>query len=112
MNRHYEGERVRDVLQKLRNIQREDGVELNIGADLIVGFPGETEENFIDTLTLVRDFRITQLHAFAFSPHIDHYSVPAGVFPDQVQNHLAQSRLKQLLQAGKEAFDSLAKGNV
>ncbi len=112
MNRHYDGERVREVLQKLRNIQREDGVTLNIGADLIVGFPGETDTDFLDTLSLVRDFKITQLHAFAFSPHIDHYSVPAGIFPDQVPNHLAQSRLKQLLQAGKEAFDSLAKVNV
>lgn len=77
---------------------------LNIGADLIVGFPGETDDDFLDTENLVRDFQITQLHAFPFSAHLDHYSVPAGTFPDQIPNHIAQKRLKHLMKVGKEAF--------
>jgi threonylcarbamoyladenosine tRNA methylthiotransferase MtaB len=80
MNRHYDGVRVREVLQKLRNIRRKDGVILNIGADLIVGFPGETDADFTDTLEIVEKYQISQLHAFPFSAHIDHYSVPAGSF--------------------------------
>ena len=78
MNRHYDGDRVREVLSKLRNLEREDGIRLNIGADLIVGFPGETDEDYQDSEDLVREFEITQLHAFPFSGHLDHYSVPAG----------------------------------
>lgn len=74
---------------------------LNIGADIIAGFPGETDENFADTLALIDDFGITQLHAFPFSGHVDHYSVPAGVFPNQVPNHIAQQRTKTLLEHGQ-----------
>ncbi len=53
MNRHYDGARVREVLAKLRQIQRSDGMSLNIGADLIVGFPGESDVDFADTLECV-----------------------------------------------------------
>ncbi|MDD2694166.1 MAG: radical SAM protein [Candidatus Gracilibacteria bacterium] len=109
MNRHYDGEKVREVLGKIRNIQRIDGVEINIGADLIVGFPGETDKDFLDTENIVREYGITQLHAFPFSAHVDHYHVPAGIFPDQVPNHIAQKRLKHLMKVGEEVFQEFAK---
>lgn len=96
MNRHYDGVRLREVLTKLRNIQRTDGIGLNIGADLIVGFPGETDRDFADTVEIVEKYQITQLHAFPFSAHVDHYSVPAGSYPNQVPNHIIQKRIKAL----------------
>lgn len=96
MNRHYDGARLREVLTKLRNIKRADGMELNIGADLIVGFPGEIDEDFADTMEIVEKYRISQLHAFPFSAHVDHYSVPAGSYPNQVPNHIIQKRIKTL----------------
>ena len=108
MHRHYDGEQVRSVLRKIRSIKRPDGTIINIGADLIVGFPGETDDDFLDTENLVRDFQITQLHAFPFSAHLDHYNVPAGTFPDQIPNHIAQKRLKHLMKVGKEAFMNLS----
>ena len=43
---------------------------------------------------------------------MDHYSVPAGSFPDQVPNHIAQSRLKNLLKAGEKAFEEYAENYV
>ena len=85
---------------------------LNIGADIIAGFPGETDENFADTLALIDDFGITQLHAFPFSGHVDHYSVPAGVFPNQVPNHIAQQRTKTLLEHGQIEKRKLAEKSV
>ena len=112
MNRHYDGDRVREVLSKLRNLEREDGVLLNIGADLIVGFPGETDEDYQDSEDLVREFEITQLHAFPFSGHLDHYSVPAGAYSDQIPNHTTQSRLKHLLRRGEEVFEQFAQRNI
>jgi len=112
MNRHYDGIRVREVLQKFRNIKRKDGIILNIGADLIVGFPGETDENFADTLEIVEKYQISQLHAFPFSAHIDHYSVPAGSFDGQVPNHIAQLRIKKLLSVGKEVLLSWANQTI
>jgi MiaB/RimO family radical SAM methylthiotransferase len=112
MNRHYDGEQVRSVLEKLRNLKREDGLMLDIWADLIVGFPGETSEDYLDTEDIVRDFQITQLHAFPFSPHVEHYSVPAGVFTDQVPNHISQKRVKKLLAVWSEVFERFAGENV
>jgi tRNA A37 methylthiotransferase MiaB len=112
MNRHYDGERVREVLTKLRAIKRSDSMNLNIGADLIVGFPGESDADFVDTLECVTKYNISQLHAFPFSAHVDHYSVPAGVYPDQVPNHIAQSRIKSLQRAGVEVFKRWADETV
>lgn len=77
MNRHYDRAELLRVLEQIKSIRRNDDVLMNIGADLIVGFPGETESDFRDTLGLVEKYGITQLHAFPFSPHRDHYSVPA-----------------------------------
>lgn len=111
MNRHYDGDQLREVLSKFRAIKREDDVLLNIGADLIVGFPGETDDDFRQTLDIVRQYQITQLHAFAFSPHVDHYSVPAGSFPDQIPNHMSQTRLKKLIQVGEEVFNEFIANN-
>ncbi len=112
MNRHYDGDRLREVLEKLRWLKREDNVMLNIWSDLIVGFPGEDNDNFLDTLEIIEKYRITQLHAFPFSAHVDHYSVPAGNFSLQVPNHTAQARLKKLLRAGEEAFEEFRKENI
>lgn len=102
MNRHYDGEKVRDTLTKLRKIKREDNVTINIGADIIAGFPGEDDVDFSESLKLIDDFQITQLHAFPFSGHIDHYNVPAGKFANQIPNHIAQNRTKTLLSHGEE----------
>lgn len=56
----------------------------------------------------MKEFEITQLHAFPFSAHLDHYSVPAGKYENQIPNHITQSRLKKLLQTGEEVFESFA----
>jgi tRNA A37 methylthiotransferase MiaB len=87
-------------------------MSLNIGADLIVGFPGESDTDFADTLECVTKYQISQLHAFPFSAHVDHYSVPAGVYPDQVPNHIAQSRIKTLQKAGASVFEKWAEETV
>lgn len=112
MHRHYDGDRVREVLEKLRTLEREDGVIINIGADLIVGFPGETGEDFEDTLEIVEKYGITQLHAFPFSAHVDHYHVPAGHYPDQIPNHIAQQRLKKLIKTGENVFENFGEKNI
>lgn len=112
MNRHYDGIFLREVLSKFKSLKRDDWVQINIWADLIVGFPWETDDDFDATLSLISEYQVTQLHAFAFSAHVDHYSVPAWSFVDQVPNHIAQKRLKLLLDAWKKAFNTFAKWNI
>jgi len=69
MNRHYDSAVLDHVLTNIRQLTRTDVDQLSIGADLIVGFPGETEEQFKDLLVAIDRYQITKLHTFPFSPH-------------------------------------------
>ncbi len=103
MGRHYNRATILSTLQKLQHLERADGVKIQIGADLIVGFPGETEEDFLDTLSLVESGAVSQLHAFPFSAHVEKYNVPAGKFPNQIEESVKYARLHRLLEEGKRS---------
>ena len=63
MNRDYDHDLLRDLINELhRSIP-----EVSIGADVIIGFPGETEERFENTYTLIESLPISYLHVFPFS---------------------------------------------
>ena len=96
MRRHYDWDYIRKLLEKTKNIVREDGVEVSIWADLIVGFPGESEQDFRDTYNLVKDWLITKIHAFPFSAHKLGESVPAWFFPNQVDEKVKKDRMWEL----------------
>jgi len=115
MARHYDGEYMKKLLKKIRNIKREDDVEVSIWADLIVWFPGESEEDFMDTYNLVKDYRITKLHAFPFSAHTMWESVPAGKFKNQIGEKIKKERMNRLMQLWdqvREEFKSTQKWKV
>ncbi len=98
MRRHYDGDYMRDLLKKTINIKREDNVKVSIWADLIVWFPGETQENFLDTLDLVKNYNITKVHGFPFSNHTLWEHVPASFFPHQIDEKIKKQRLNTLLE--------------
>jgi len=62
MNRHYDRKHLLNVMEKLSNIERKDGIKFGIGADLIVGFPGETDADFEDTLSLIKNYTLVKVH--------------------------------------------------
>lgn len=97
MARHYDGDYMRKLLKKMLQIPRKDGVDISIGADIIVGFPAETEQDFQNTYELVRDYNITKLHAFPFSAHTLGESVPAGKFQNQIPEPIKKDRMNRLL---------------
>ncbi len=103
MRRQYGRAELLARLQKIQSLVREDGVLPQIGADLIVGYPGEEESDFADTLSLVESHGVTQLHAFPFSAHMESYPVPAGKFPNQVPEDIKHERLRRLIAAGESA---------
>lgn len=115
MRRKYGRPFLEDRLRAIRSVVREDGASINIGADLIVGFPGETEADFEDTLSLVRDFGITQTHAFPFSAHEGLHAVPAAKLPEQVPETVKSARMERLLaeaEAVREKFLSEQDGKT
>ena len=112
MRRHYDWDYIRKLLEKTKNIVREDGVEVSIWADLIVGFPGETEEDFRDTYNLVKDWLITKIHAFPFSAHKLGESVPAWFFPNQVDEKVKKDRMWELEFIWDSVRDDFIKRNI
>jgi len=70
--------------------------------DVIVGFPGETEEEFAETLQFSEKIGFARMHVFPFSPR---ETTPAAEMPDQIPEHVKAERVKRLIDLG----DNLAR---
>ncbi|WP_067931044.1 tRNA (N(6)-L-threonylcarbamoyladenosine(37)-C(2))-methylthiotransferase MtaB [Alicyclobacillus kakegawensis] len=95
MNRHYTVEEYADKLRRLR--QALPGVAIT--SDVIVGFPGETDEFFAEGEAFIREQQFAQLHVFPYSPR---RGTPAAKFPDQVADEVKEERSQRLLQLSRE----------
>jgi tRNA-2-methylthio-N6-dimethylallyladenosine synthase len=108
MNRHYTAEHYLGLLGKLRAAMPGIG----ISSDFIVGFPGETEEDFRETLRLVEEARLLSSFTFKYSRRA---GTAAAKMDDQVPEDVKKERLARLnaLQAGITAeLDKQAVGRV
>lgn len=90
MNRHYTREQYLDRVRKLR--EAIPGIGLT--TDIIVGFPGETEEQFQDTMSLVDEVRYDGAFTFIYSPRT---GTRAASMPDQIPQETASRRIGQLI---------------
>ncbi len=77
MNRHYDREKYLDTIR----YAREKMPDLAITSDIIVGFPGETKEQFLDTISLVEEVGYSSLYTFLYSPRV---GTPGASMPDPV----------------------------
>jgi tRNA-2-methylthio-N6-dimethylallyladenosine synthase len=89
MHRGYTREEYLDLIARLRAALP----ETTLSSDVIVGFPGESDEQFAETLSLAAEVRFAQLFAFAFSPRP---RTPAARYGDRVSRNDAKSRLAEL----------------
>jgi tRNA-2-methylthio-N6-dimethylallyladenosine synthase len=90
MHRGYTRERFLEIVRKLRQVQPRIG----ISTDFIVGFPGETEADFEETLSLAREVQFDQAYMFRYSERRD---TPAAVMPNQVPPAMREERNQRLL---------------
>jgi len=95
MRRGYTREQFLSIVESLRRVQPGIG----ICTDFIVGFPGETEEDFQQSLDLVRQAQFDQAFVFKYSPRKD---TPAAAMPDQVPIEVRAERHARLLQLMNE----------
>jgi tRNA-2-methylthio-N6-dimethylallyladenosine synthase len=103
MHRGYTHARFLEIVAKLRAVRSEMGVT----TDLIVGFPGETEEDFEATLSLCREARFEQAYIFKYSPR---QGTPAASLPEQLADEVKEERNQRLLQLVNElAAESYAR---
>jgi tRNA-2-methylthio-N6-dimethylallyladenosine synthase len=91
MHRGYTRERFVGIVEKLRRARPGVGIT----TDIIVGFPGETEEDFELTLSLVREVEFDQAYIFKYSPRRD---TPAAGMPEQVPQKIREERNHRLLE--------------
>ena len=95
MNRGYTVAEYREKVALLR----EEVPNATFGADVMVGFPGETEESFERTCKLVEEVGFIRLHIFRYSPRP---GTAAARFPDQVPEGVKRARLERLRELGRE----------
>ncbi len=88
----------RDEYRELIRQARAEVPDLNITTDIIVGFPGETESEWRETLDLVREIGFGHLHIFAFSPR---QGTKAALLPDPVGRALKRRRSEELHRLGE-----------
>lgn len=90
MNRCYTREHYLGVVKRLRDAMPDIGLT----TDLIVGFPGETEEDFNQTIDLVRQVRYDSAYTFIYSPR---QGTVAAEMPNQVDEETAKRRIHELI---------------
>jgi len=109
MHRGYTRLRFLEIVQKLRGVTPRMGVT----TDLIVGFPGETEEDFLETISLVREAQFDNAYIFKYSPR---KNTPAAALPGQLPDEVKEERHARLLAAvnevGKQRYDALVGATV
>lgn len=95
MNRHYDRKKYLEIINYAK--EKIDGLSLT--SDIIVGFPGETYEDFKETLSLIREVEFTSLFTFIFSPRV---GTPAAKMDDPVPYSEKSKWFQELLAVQEE----------
>lgn len=108
MNRPYNRTQYLDIVKELRNFDKYYGLT----TDIIVGFPGETDKDFDDSLDIINKSMYVHTHAFKYSKR---KGTKAAVMPNQVDDEIKKTRIDKLIEVGlqsSKAFFELNKGTV
>ena len=95
MRRSYRRQRFLGILDKVRAAMPHAAIT----TDIIVGFPGETEDDFVATLDVVRQARFTSAYTFQYSKRP---GTPAAEFADQIPKSVVQERYERLIALQEE----------
>jgi len=95
MNRKYDLDYFLDRIKEIKNL-RED---ISITTDLIVGFPGEDEDDFRETMNTLREIGFTKIHTFPYSMR---EGTPASEMKNQVDGNVKKERVKEVLKLSDE----------
>ena len=95
MNRRYTTEQFRNIVTILRGAYK----DVNLTTDIIVGFPGETEEEFNKTYEFLKEINFYKMHVFKYSPR---KGTKAAVMANQVPGNIKEERSKKLIELSNE----------
>lgn len=102
MNRKYTREEYKEKVKLIREYMPDAGIT----TDIIVGFPGETEEEFKETLDFVKDISFSKIHVFKYSKR---EGTPAARMKEQVDGRIKNERSKTLIDLGEDLSKSFNK---
>ena len=91
MNRKYTTKEFREVAKRLRSYFK----DANLTTDIIVGFPGETNEEFTKTYEFLKEIKFYKMHVFKYSPR---EGTPASKMPNQVDGKTKEERSQKLIE--------------
>lgn len=94
MGRRYTGRYYLELIASLRSKRPRAAFT----SDVMVGFPGETEDQFQNTMAVVKEAALAAIHVFPYSPR---RGTPAAAMPDQVAPEVKKDRERRLLQMGR-----------
>ena len=95
MNRKYDLEYFKNKIKEIRNIRP----DISISTDVIVGFPGETEELFQTTINTCREIEFSKLHVFPFS---ERKGTKAALMDQKIDNREKKDRARRLIEVSEE----------
>lgn len=105
MGRPYTREQFKKVIDKIRGKLPHAA----IGADVLVGFPGENDRAYQQTYALIKELDITYLHVFPFSPR---KGTPAAKFKDKIPDSEVKQRCKHLRELGEKKKSDFYNSNI
>lgn len=95
MNRKYTTAEYKEKVELIRKYMPNAGIT----TDIIVGFPGETDKNFEETLEFVKDIQFSKIHVFKYSPR---KGTPAAKFENQIHGSIKSQRSERLIELADE----------
>jgi len=95
MNRKYTTSEVHEIIERLRRYYN----DVMLTTDIIVGFPGETEEEFETTYQFLKEAQLYKMHVFQYSPR---KGTRAAVMPNQIDGNIKEARSKRLIELSNE----------
>jgi tRNA-2-methylthio-N6-dimethylallyladenosine synthase len=105
MRRSYRRDKYLGIIDRVRKAIPDAA----ISTDIIVGFPGETEEEFLDTMKMVTEARFAASYTFQYSKRP---GTPAATLPDQLPKDIVQDRFERLLALANDVAWSENKNQI
>lgn len=108
MNRRHTGDEYRRIIERFRDAC----ADIAFSSDFIVGYPGETDTDFEDTMKLVAEIQFAQAYSFKYSPRP---GTPAAALDDQIPEAVKSERLEllqDLLRQQQNAFNNGLEGTI
>ena len=105
MNRKYTVEQIQESV----NLLRKNFKDVALTTDIIVGFPGETENEFENTYTFLENIKLTKMHVFKYSPR---EGTRAAKMPNQIDGNIKEQRSDRLIKLSNKNEEDFLKAQI